>query len=166
MEFLFLTAWFIPTLLTPAGLWQGPRLAPFCCSASPRGACCAQRWPSTNPQPRGTHRPGEAPCLVSAPFTSGPDLNPRARTRTHSARTRTRSKPMALRWHAWFLDSMKLRFLMSHHRKNSVRDKAIGKQWIYLERNTLCRQGGPSQKVRVASKGDVIRFYGLSNFTG
>ena len=34
---------------------------------------------------------------------------------------------------------MKLRFLMSHHRKNSVRDKVIGKKWIYLERNTLHR---------------------------
>ena len=35
---------------------------------------------------------------------------------------------------------MKLRFLMSYHRKNSVRDKVIGKKWIYLERNTLHRQ--------------------------
>ena len=34
---------------------------------------------------------------------------------------------------------MKLRFLMSHHRKNSVRDKVIGKKWIYLERDTLHR---------------------------
>ena len=34
---------------------------------------------------------------------------------------------------------MKLRFLMSHHRKNSVRDKAIGKKWVYSysERSTL-----------------------------
>ena len=29
---------------------------------------------------------------------------------------------------------------MSHHRKNSVRDKVIGNKWIYLERNTLHRQ--------------------------
>ena len=35
---------------------------------------------------------------------------------------------------------MKLRFLMSHHRKNSVRDKMTGKKWTYLERNTLHRQ--------------------------
>ena len=34
---------------------------------------------------------------------------------------------------------MKLRFLMSHHRKNSVRDKVIGKKWTCLERNTLHR---------------------------
>ena len=32
---------------------------------------------------------------------------------------------------------MKLRFLMSHCRKNSVRDKVIGKKGVYLERNTL-----------------------------
>ena len=30
-----------------------------------------------------------------------------------------------------------LRFLMSHWGKNSVKDKVIGKKWIYLERNTL-----------------------------
>ena len=35
---------------------------------------------------------------------------------------------------------MKLRFLMSGLRKNSVRDKVIGKEWIYLERSTLHRQ--------------------------
>ena len=35
---------------------------------------------------------------------------------------------------------MKLRFLMSHHRKNSVRDKVIGKRWVYLERYTFHRQ--------------------------
>ena len=63
---------------------------------------------------------------------------------------------------------MKLRFLMSRCRKNSVRDKVIGKKWIYLERYTFLRQNvvllkrreqpwekhapqrecGPSQKVR------------------
>ena len=35
---------------------------------------------------------------------------------------------------------MKLRFLMTHHRKNSVRDKVIGKKWIYLEKYMSCRQ--------------------------
>ena len=41
----------------------------------------------------------------------------------------------------WFQDLMKLRFLMSHRRKNSVRDKVIGKKWIYSdsERSTLHR---------------------------
>ena len=28
---------------------------------------------------------------------------------------------------------MKLRFLMSHYRKNSVRNKVIGKKWIYSD---------------------------------
>ena len=42
----------------------------------------------------------------------------------------------------WFQDLMKLRFLMSHRRKNSVRDKVIGKKWIYsdTERRTLHRE--------------------------
>ena len=35
---------------------------------------------------------------------------------------------------------MKLRFLMSHGRKYSVRDKVIGKEWVYLQRYTLQRQ--------------------------
>ena len=37
---------------------------------------------------------------------------------------------------AWLQELMKLRLLMSHGRKNSVRVKVIGKKWIYLERNT------------------------------
>ena len=32
---------------------------------------------------------------------------------------------------------MKFKFMMSHHRKDAVRDKVIGKK--YLERNTLYR---------------------------
>ena len=42
----------------------------------------------------------------------------------------------------WFQDLMKLGFLMSHRRKNSVRDKVTGKKWIYsdTERSTLQRQ--------------------------
>ena len=42
---------------------------------------------------------------------------------------------------AWFQGLMKLRFLMSHCRKNSVRDKVIGKKWIYsdIESSTLQR---------------------------
>ena len=34
---------------------------------------------------------------------------------------------------------MKLRLLMSYHRKNSVRGKVIDK-WVYLEKNILHRQ--------------------------
>ena len=57
---------------------------------------------------------------------------------------------------------MKLRFLISHHRKNSVRDKVIGKQWIYSERQSV----GPSQRVRAASKCSVVSYYGLGDFIG
>ena len=45
---------------------------------------------------------------------------------------------------------MEFRFFMSHHRKNSVRDKVIGKKWIHLERNTPQTECAPSQKPRVA----------------
>ena len=34
---------------------------------------------------------------------------------------------------------MNFRFLMSNHRKNSVGDEVIGKEWIYLKRNILHR---------------------------
>ena len=62
---------------------------------------------------------------------------------------------------------MKLKFLMSYSRKNSVRDKMIGKKWIYLERNTLCRQGvGHHRGLSVALKSDTVSFYGLDNFIG
>ena len=43
---------------------------------------------------------------------------------------------------AWFQDLMELRFLMSCCRKNLVRDKVIGKKWIYsdTERSAFHRQ--------------------------
>ena len=44
-----------------------------------------------------------------------------------------KSTVFQLRSHSWFWDPMELRFLMSHCRKNSVRDKVIGKKLIYLE---------------------------------
>ena len=50
----------------------------------------------------------------------------------------------------WSQDSVKLRFSMSHCRKNSVGDKVIGKKRIYLERNALHRVCRPSQKARTA----------------
>ena len=42
---------------------------------------------------------------------------------------------------AWLWDLMKLRLLMSHYKKNSARDIAIGKRWICSdsERSTLHR---------------------------
>ena len=63
-------------------------------------------------------------------------------TVTNVVGTQTQSKLMVfqLRSQIWFQDLMKLRFLMSHRGKNSVRDKVIGKKWIYSERNTLHRQ--------------------------
>ena len=62
-------------------------------------------------------------------------------TQTHLAGTQTQPKPTVFqpRSHTKFEDLMKLRFFMSHRRKNSVREKVIGKKWIYSERNTLHR---------------------------
>ena len=83
--------------------------------------------------------------LVLKSFTSDWDLNP---AKTHST---------------WFQE---LRFLMSHHRKNSVTDKVIGKKWIYsdTERSTLQTECGPSQRVNAAAKFGVVSFYKLGNF--
>ena len=57
------------------------------------------------------------------PFTSDWNLNPHGwdsnLVKTHCT---------------WFQVLMKLEFLMSHHRQNSVRDKIIGKMWINLFR--------------------------------
>ena len=43
---------------------------------------------------------------------------------------------------------MKLRFFMSHCRKNSARDKVFGKKLIYLERSIFQRQ------IQSVSKGE------------
>ena len=48
---------------------------------------------------------------------------------------------------------------MSYHSKHWMRKKLIGKKWIYLERNTVHRQCGPSQKVTVAADCGVDSFY-------
>ena len=63
---------------------------------------------------------------------------------------------------------MKLRFLISHHRKNSLRDKVIGKKEVDLfgEKHTPQTECGLPQRVSAASKCDVISFYGLGNFIG
>ena len=60
---------------------------------------------------------------------------------------------------------MKLRVFISC-RKNSVRDKVIGKKWIYLERNTLHKQIVGHLRKKEAPKNGVPSFYGLSNFIG
>ena len=68
----------------------------------------------------------------------------------------------------WFQDSMKLKFLMSYCRKNSVRDKVIGEKWIYLERNRLHRQSVGCHRgwVWQPQKGGMVSFYGLGIFIG
>ena len=49
--------------------------------------------------------------------------------------------PQPFNWdHTWSQDLLNLRLLMSHLRKNSGRNKVIGKKLIYLEKNTLHRQ--------------------------
>ena len=45
-------------------------------------------------------------------------------------------------------DLMQLRFFMSQHRRDSVRDKVIGKKWIYSERYTFHRQNAVGLKRR------------------
>ena len=67
---------------------------------------------------------------------------------------------------SWFQGLMKLRSLMSHHRENSVRDKVIGKKWIYSdsERSTLHRQCGPLQRASMGLKYGMVSFYRLGNF--
>ena len=90
------------------------------------------------------------------PFTSGWNLNPYGwdsnPAKTHSD---------------WFQNLMKLRFLMSHHRRNSVRDKVIGKKQIYLdsERSALHGQSvGRHRGWALAVKCGVASFYRMSDF--
>ena len=60
---------------------------------------------------------------------------------------------------------MKLRFLMSHHRNNSVRDKVIGKEWVYSDskRSALHRVWAVAEG-SAAAKCGMVSFYGLDNF--
>ena len=60
---------------------------------------------------------------------------------------------------------MKLRFLMSCHRENSVRDKVIGKKLdLFREKHTSQSLG--NLRRREAPKYGVVSFYGLGNFIG
>ena len=112
------------------------------------------------------------PWSVLKLFSSDWGLNPCAGTQTQPKSclglepTKLGLNP-AKTHSTWFQDLMKLRFLMSHRRKNSVRDKVIGKKWIYSdsERNTFRRQSvglrrGPS----ATAKCGVVSFYRLGNF--
>ena len=93
--------------------------------------------------------------------------------------------PLSFNWdHTWSQDLTNLGFLMSHYRKNSVRDKVIGKKWIYLERNTFQRQNAVHLKWweqlwkentpqsvghlrrQVALKYGMVSFYGLMSARG
>ena len=54
---------------------------------------------------------------------------------------------------------------MSHRRKNSVRDKVIGKKWIYTERYTLHRQSVGHLRRREKHQGmEFSVFIGVGNF--
>ena len=73
-------------------------------------------------------------------FASDWELNPRGGDLNPDETHRT-----------WFQDLVKLTFLMSHHRKNSVRDKAVGKKWIYSdsESSTSYRRSAGHHRGRV-----------------
>ena len=68
----------------------------------------------------------------------------------------------------WCLDLLRLRSFASHHRKNSVREKVIGKKWIlFREKHSLQTECRPRQRASVgASKCGVFSFYGLGHFIG
>ena len=56
-----------------------------------------------------------------------------------------------LRSQTWFQDLMKLRFLIAQHTSYSVRDKVIGKKWIYSDQRETClteRMGHYRRRVR------------------
>ena len=57
---------------------------------------------------------------------------------------------------------MKLRFLIAQHTSYSVRDKVIGKEWIYSDQRETCLQKASA----VALKSGMVSFYGLGNFIG
>ena len=100
------------------------------------------------------------PCISDGTWTHRPGWKP-------SQNPDWELNPPSLNWdHTWSQDLMTLRFLMSHRRKNLVRDKVIGKKWIYLERNTLYRQSMGCLRRWEALKCDVVSVYGLGNFIG
>ena len=55
---------------------------------------------------------------------------PQFGNRTHKTRTRIHPNPTVFppRSQTWFQDLINFKFLMSHHRKNSMRDNVIGKK--------------------------------------
>ena len=81
-----------------------------------------------------THMAGTQTHILGLKLSQNPvwDLNPRGWD-SNPAKTCS----------TWFQDQKKLRLLMPHRKKNSVRDKVIGKKWIYSdsERSSLHRVG-------------------------
>ena len=90
--------------------------------------------------------------LLGAYWLAGPRLSDGGRESYHFRRKpklRPRPPVMVLALAASHQDLMKLRVLMSHHRKNSVREKMIGKKWIiYIYKKKKLHREWPPQKVR------------------
>ena len=61
-----------------------------------------------------------------------------------------------LRSHTWSQDLMKLGFFMSHHRKNSVRNKVIGKKWIFFFKRECTPQMSVSHLRRRGALGETL----------
>ena len=55
---------------------------------------------------------------------------------------------------------------MPHREKNSVRDKVIGKKWIYLEKNIPQTEPGPSQGEKRHLGVGLSGFIVVGNFIG
>ena len=80
------------------------------------------------------------------PFTTDWDLNPRAGTQTHVLGLKPSQNP-------WYLVSGPNEAqVLDVSSQNLVRDKVIGKKWIYSdsEKHTPWKECGPSQRVSVA----------------
>ena len=115
---------------------------------SPRPLCDdpAQRLHLKGPQPH---------TCCPKPFTTDWDLSPCVwdsnPAKTHGT---------------WFQDLRKFRFLMSHGRKNSVREKVISKKgFIQIQREAYSTDRcGPLQRVSAATKYGLVSFYRLGNF--
>ena len=70
-----------------------------------------------------------------------------------------------MRSHTWCQDLIKPRLLITHHRKNSVRDKVIGKKYNYLEKYTGGKSVGHLRRCEALKYG-VVYFYRLDDFIG
>ena len=93
---------------------------------------------------------------------AGPRLSDGGRESYHFRRKpklRPRPPVMVLALAASHQDLMKLRVLMSHHRKNSVREKMIGKKWIiYIYKKKKTPQRMATSEGEALSYG-VVSFY-------